>query len=62
MPLFRNIARTIVHGSVLGYRLMEFAMISACRLNEGFAVYIEYKGVKSCEAGWDTDSKASEFL
>ena len=27
------------------------------RLNEGFAVYIEYKGVKSAEPTWDMDSK-----
>ena len=26
-------------------------------LNEGFATYIEYKGVKSYETNWDTDSK-----
>ena len=27
------------------------------RLNEGFATYIEYKGVKSYETGWDMDSQ-----
>ena len=26
------------------------------RLNEGFATYIEYKGVKSFEKDWDMDS------
>ena len=27
------------------------------RLNEGFATYIEYKGVKSYETDWDMDSQ-----
>ena len=27
------------------------------RLNEGFATYIEYKGVQSYESGWDMESK-----
>jgi len=26
------------------------------RLNEGFATYISYKGVKSAEPDWDTES------
>ena len=33
-----------------------FALFSLIRLNEGFATYISYKGVKSAEPDWDMDA------
>ena len=37
--------------------LMTVAWWNDLWLNEGFAVYIQYKGMKAAEPTWDTDAK-----
>jgi hypothetical protein len=42
--------------SEFSVRIFRPNILSECRLNEGFATYISYKGVKSAEPGWDMDA------